>query len=105
MRVVLAKNTHKAAHFVNGLLGEVEAYNAHTKAINVRTSTGHLLSVYPITDDYVPVGRCVYYPVRPACGNTVHKFQGATSLSGPTAPVVLRLATWRFPACSTTPIT
>lgn len=77
LRLVLTQNRDKMHHFVNGMTCTVEGFVYETQCLLVLTSTGKRLAVYPITDDHVPRGRVVYYPVRLGYANTVHKFQGA----------------------------
>ena len=77
MRVVLTRNMNKDAHFVNGMVCTVEGYDAARHSVIAKTSTGRILAVCPVTDDDVPKGRCVYYPLRLGYASTVHKYQGA----------------------------
>jgi ATP-dependent exoDNAse (exonuclease V) alpha subunit len=77
MRVVLTRNLNKAAHFVNGMVATVEAYDADVHCVRVLTSTGRRLAVYPYTDTDVPVGRVTYFPLRAGYASTIYKFQGA----------------------------
>ena len=77
LRLRLTRNVAKHLDFVNGMAATVVSYEPRTGAVVAETETQHVLCVYPITDDDVPVGRVTYYPVRPGYADTVHKFQGA----------------------------
>ena len=77
LRVRLTRNMAKHMDYVNGMAAEVETFDRRTGAVIVRTETQEVLCIYPITDDNVPAGRVVYYPIRPGYADTVHKFQGA----------------------------
>ena len=77
LRVVLTKNLDKEHHFVNGMPAVVEHVDSAAKSVVVRTDTGFRLPIYPFTDDDVPVGRVVYYPLRLGYAGTVYKYQGA----------------------------
>ena len=75
-RVVLTRNLNKPEHFVNGMVATVEDFDARAGCIVVRTVTNRRLSIHRYTDDAVPHGRCVYYPVRLRYAGTVYKYQG-----------------------------
>ena len=77
LRVRLTRNLAKQLDYVNGMAAIVESFDTRTGAVVVRTETGQVLCIYPITDDDVPQGRVTYYPLRPGYADTVHKFQGA----------------------------
>ena len=77
LRVQLTRNQDKENHYVNGMLAEVEAYHAESKALQVKTISGKRLAIYPYTDVNVPLGRCVYFPIRLGYAGTIHKYQGA----------------------------
>ena len=57
------------------MLATVEAYLPESKALVVRTSTGHIGYSYPWTDE--EYGDLTYYPIRPGYASTILKFQGA----------------------------
>ena len=77
-RVVLTRNLNKPEHFVNGMVATIEDFDAAAGSIVVRTVTNRRLSIHRYTDDAVPRGRCVYYPLRLGYAGTVYKYQGAT---------------------------
>lgn len=72
-RYLLTSNIDKSADFVNGML--VTPIYVDGKNVLCRTSTGNLVSVYPLYDNDKYVW---YYPMRCAFGVTIHKSQGAT---------------------------
>ena len=77
LRVVLTKNLDKEHHFVNGMTAVVEDFDVASTSIVVRTETGYVLSVYRYTDDQLPSGRVVYFPLRVGYAGTIYKYQGA----------------------------
>ena len=77
LRVALTKNLDKEHHYVNGMTATVEGFDVASNSIIVRTDTGYVLSIYRYTDDNVPVGRVVYFPLRVGYAGTIYKYQGA----------------------------
>ena len=75
MQVYLTKNVRKDLDYVNGMRATVLSYTAASKAVRVRTATGHVFDVWRWTD--VEHGNLTYYPMRPGYASTVLKFQGA----------------------------
>ena len=53
----------------------VEDFGAASNSTIARTDTGYVLSVYRYTDDNVPVGRVVYFPLRVGYAGTIYKYQ------------------------------
>ena len=75
MRVVFTRNVRKDVDFVNGMDGQVVAYNARSKAVEVVTTTQHRVVVWPWTDP--DLGNLTYYPLKAGYADTIVKFQGA----------------------------
>lgn len=80
LRVVLTRNINKEQHYVNGMVAEVEQFDAARRCLRVMTESGRRLAVYPFTDTDVPKGHkpVTYYPIRVGYAGTIHKYQGAT---------------------------
>ena len=75
MKVYLTKNVRKDVDYVNGMRATVVSYTEGTRAVRVKTATGHIFDVWKWTD--VEHGNLTYYPIRPGYASTVLKFQGA----------------------------
>ena len=80
LRVVLTRNINKEQHYVNGMVAEVEQFDAARRCLLVMTESGRRLTVYPFTDTDVPKNQrpVTYYPIRVGYAGTIHKYQGAT---------------------------
>ena len=78
MKVFLTKNMNKEDDFVNGMSAIVEAYDASTKCLQVRTATKQRLAVHMHTEDVEGCGRVTSFPVRAGYASTIQKVQGAT---------------------------
>ena len=74
MQLYMTRNMRKDIDYVNGMRCVVEAWNADTKAIIVKTSTGRRVAV---TLCYNEDFGLQYYPMRPGYASTIMKFQGA----------------------------
>ena len=77
MRVYITQNLRKSTDFVNGMLAEIESYDARTSGLRVVTETGYRNVIFPWTDTNPGHGNRTYYPVRPGYASTVMKYQGA----------------------------
>ena len=74
-RVFLTRNARKDVDYVNGMAAEVLGFHRASRALRVRTDTGHALAVYPWTDR--ERNGLTYYPVRGGYASTILKMQGA----------------------------
>ena len=77
MRIILTKNLNKQAHYVNGMVAEVESFDPATGCLQVVTQSGKRLPIYRYTDTGVPKGKVTYFPVRAGYAGTIYKQQGA----------------------------
>ena len=74
MRIVLTKTLRKDVDFVNGMDGIVKDFHHKTKSIQMETTTGYKIMVWPYTD---PDFKITFLPIRPGYADTIVKFQGA----------------------------
>ena len=74
MRIVLTKTLRKDVDFVNGMDGIVRDFHHKTNSIQMETTTGYKIMVWPYTD---PDFKITFLPVRPGYADTIVKFQGA----------------------------
>ena len=74
MRIVLTKTLRKDVDFVNGMDGIVKDFHHKTNSIQMETTTGYKIMVWPYTD---PDFQITFLPVRPGYADTIVKFQGA----------------------------
>ncbi len=74
MRVTVTQNVRPEIDYVNGQDGTVRGLG--TSSVRVETDTGHMVPVFPWTDQ--DHGWPTYYPIRPAYATTLMKVQGAT---------------------------
>ena len=72
MRITFTKNVNKDVDYVNGMGAEV--LGACRSGVRARTDTGHVVVLYPWTDE----DKVVYYPFRLGYAHTLLKVQGAT---------------------------
>ena len=98
LRVVLARNINKEQHYVNGMVAEVEQFDAARRCLRVMTESGRRLAVYPFTDTEVPKGHkpVTYYPIRVGYAGTIHKYQGATLRCGWIASIRRQQPMWPY---------
>ena len=77
-RVLLTRNLDKARDFVNGMAATV--LGVRRKSVVVRTKTGHVLTVFPYTDEEgAPEEKGpASLPLRLGYATTLQKIQGAT---------------------------
>ena len=75
MQIYLTKNVRKDLDYVNGMRATVLSYTVASKAVRVKTATGHIFDVWRWTD--VGHKNLSYYPMRPGYASTILKFQGA----------------------------
>ena len=74
-RVCFTKNARKDIDYVNGMDGAVIGYHAASKAVEVLTSTGHRVMVWPWSD--ADFDGLTYYPMKAGHADTIMKYQGA----------------------------
>ena len=75
MQVYFTRNVDKSRDIVNGMRGEVKAWDASVNAVQVLTKTGHLVWVYPWTD--TELGNRTYFPMKAGYATTILKVTGA----------------------------
>ena len=78
LRVFLTKNMDKQADFVNGMAATIEAYDPHSKCLEVLTRTGKRLAVHMVTTELEDGRRVSSFPVRLGYACTIPKVQGMT---------------------------
>lgn len=78
LRVFLTKNMDKQADFVNGMAATIEAYDAHSKCLEVLTRTGKRLAVHMVTTELEDGRRVSSFPVRLGYACAIPKVQGMT---------------------------
>ena len=74
MRIVLTKTLRKDVDFVNGMDGVIRDFHHKTNSIQMETTSGYKIMVWPYTD---PDFKITFLPVRPGYADTIVKFQGA----------------------------
>ena len=77
LKLHLTKNIDKRGDFVNGMECTVQAWDAGSRCLHVKTVTGKNVDVFQYTDPNPEAQGASYYPIRLGYASTIYKMQGA----------------------------